>query len=244
MIFNCPICGKLTCAHWPQHWVYRRGPTYYCSDPCMYVDIVRDLKLMNEVKKRRKEAKAMNGKITLEMKKKAVEIAINGESPLPYLKRCGAKNPSASWQYIKQTLQKKDPETFAKLPEKLPASDRTAEKAEEQIPIRDGGTYSSVNMAETPEDGFTEAEIEQIKQGFIPPVTQPEKRPKPGKKIDYEVAAIRVPNLGEFYFDRKFNSVDWRTAGGDEVSLGPAWWLDLMEQLPQILKVLGVDTNV
>ena len=54
------------------------------------------------------------------------------------------------------------------------------------------------------------------------------------------VTAIRVEGLGEFYFDKKYNSVDWRAESGDEVSLGPAWWIQLVEDLPLILKKLGV----
>ena len=59
MMNNCPICGRQHCIHWPQFWPYRRGPTYYCSDSCMDVDIVKDQKLLQEVRLRRKEAKKM-----------------------------------------------------------------------------------------------------------------------------------------------------------------------------------------
>lgn len=55
------------------------------------------------------------------------------------------------------------------------------------------------------------------------------------------VSAIRVKDLGEFYYDKKFTSIDWRTPAGDEVSLGPAWWVQLAEDLPFILKKLGVN---
>ena len=54
MIVNCPICGKLMCIHWPEHWVYRRGETYYCSDQCLDVSIVRDTKETNIAKAKRK----------------------------------------------------------------------------------------------------------------------------------------------------------------------------------------------
>ena len=55
MITNCPVCGKLTAIHWPQHWIYRRGDTYYCSWNCLDVDITKDLKLMHEVQRKRRE---------------------------------------------------------------------------------------------------------------------------------------------------------------------------------------------
>lgn len=55
-------------------------------------------------------------KLTLENKKRAVEIAASGASPMPFLRSLGIKNPSATWCLIKKGLQKADPETFAKLP--------------------------------------------------------------------------------------------------------------------------------
>jgi len=55
-------------------------------------------------------------KLTREEKEKAVELAIAGKDPIGYLKECGAKNPWASWAYIKQTLKKAKPELYAQLP--------------------------------------------------------------------------------------------------------------------------------
>ena len=59
--------------------------------------------------------------------------------------------------------------------------------------------------------------------------------------LEYEVSAIRTEEFGEFYYDKKFNSIDWRTAEGDEISLHPLGWKNLMNQLPEILRVLGVE---
>ena len=56
MMAICPICGRRTCIHWPEHWVYRRGSTYYCSDNCMYVDATRDMQMMHKAIHKRKEA--------------------------------------------------------------------------------------------------------------------------------------------------------------------------------------------
>ena len=57
MMNVCPICGKLTCIHWPEHWVYRRGETYYCSDQCLDVDLVRDMNLIKQVRMERRKKK-------------------------------------------------------------------------------------------------------------------------------------------------------------------------------------------
>lgn len=58
-------------------------------------------------------------KLTREQKQKAVDIAIQGGDPLEYLKKCGAKNPSAAWWYIKKTLATKNPKLLEKIPEKI-----------------------------------------------------------------------------------------------------------------------------
>lgn len=57
-------------------------------------------------------------KLTREQKEKAVEVAIQGGDPLEYLKKCGAKNPSAAWWYIKKTLAEKNPKLLEQIPEK------------------------------------------------------------------------------------------------------------------------------
>ena len=115
---HCPICGKLFVTMWQEFWPQKRGKTMYCSEDCMMVDMTRDLKTMNEVHRRRKEAKEMiNRKITLAQKKRAVEIAISGGNPLEYLKDCGSKKPDGLWYTIKANLKETDPETFAKIPD-------------------------------------------------------------------------------------------------------------------------------
>ena len=72
---------------------------------------------------------------------------------------------------------------------------------------------------------------------------EPEK-PKITRPVNYmglDITAVRHPDLGEFYYDKKFNSIDWRTEGGDEVSMGPVFWKCLVNELPKIIAVLGVD---
>ena len=149
-------------------------------------------------------------KLTLENKKRAVEIAASGASPLPFLRSLGIKNASATWCLIKKGLQKADPETFAK----LPASFR--KDAPELVAKVDGPV-----IIETPEGN--RIEVGQLKQ--VPTMT---------------VTAIRYDNLGEFHFDCDRNSVEWRTGVGEEVLMGVDGWRMLMELLPEILKVLGV----
>ena len=59
---------------------------------------------------------ASSHKLTREEKERAVELAISGGDPIAYLRELGAKNPWASWAYVKQTLKKAKPELYAQLP--------------------------------------------------------------------------------------------------------------------------------
>lgn len=225
MITNCPICKRIIVVHWPQHWVYRRGPSYYCGDQCMSVAIVRDQKLLNAAKRIR-SARKMNGKITPEMKKKAAEIAISGGSPLKYLKECGAKNPSASWQYIRKTLEKTDPDTFAKLPDKLP---KISQETPDTVPtVKVDGQI----RIETPEAGKIEV-VEKPIGGLCPP---------PEEAIDtkFQTAAVRNKKLGTFYYDEAHGTIDWRHPYGEEISLFPEDYRLLRDSLDTILDALEV----
>ena len=110
-----------------------------------------------------------------------------------------------------------------------------------------------------PKDGATQVKFEDVKKSImdmpqvkvdgalrietpeankVEVIETPEKPMKPASK--YKVTGIRVENFGEFYYDQKFNSIDWRTEEGDEISLPPIGWKNLMQEMPDILKALGV----
>ena len=98
----CGCCGDRFPVLRPDLWTYKRDGKYFCSWSCY----------------REKEAKTeMGRKITLEQKKKAVEIAIGGGDPLAYLKQCGSESPDKLWWYIKSKLKDADPDLFAKIPD-------------------------------------------------------------------------------------------------------------------------------
>lgn len=105
---TCRQCGKEFDVLWPELWAYKAGnpPAYFCSWKCLRA---------NE----RKDGERMN-KLTLENKKKAVEIAVNGGNPLSFIRECGVKNAAEAWAKIKGFVQKTDPEAYAKLPKRLP----------------------------------------------------------------------------------------------------------------------------
>ena len=103
---TCACCGKTMYVLHPSRWAYKKKKgketyTWYCSWKCMRKD------------------ETVERRLTQENYDKAVEIAIRGEDPLAYLKKNGAKNPSATWCYIKKKLATSDPDKLAKVPEKV-----------------------------------------------------------------------------------------------------------------------------
>ena len=56
-----------------------------------------------------------------------------------------------------------------------------------------------------------------------------------------EVRSVYVPGLGEFHYDKEYNSLDWTTLAGDGVDLPPVFWKDLIRELPKVGRVLGID---
>ena len=118
---TCACCGKTMYVLHPSRWAYkqRKGKetyTWYCSWKCMRKD------------------ETVERRMTQENYEKAVEMAIRGEDYLEYLKKCGAKNPSATWCYIKKKLAETHPQKLEMLPEKNWAriEDKQAAKKKEK----------------------------------------------------------------------------------------------------------------
>ena len=82
----CPVCGKEFHVLYPQAWGYKRNTgknkLYYCSWSCMRKEETE----RNEMKK-----------LTLEQKKKAVQIAVDGGNPLGFLESLGIRNSAEAW---------------------------------------------------------------------------------------------------------------------------------------------------
>ena len=81
----------------------------------------------------------MAKRLSLEQKKMAVQIALDGGNPFDFLRQCGSKEPAGLWWTIKQNLKKVDPETYAKLPAMLPKNEpvKKAGKKPKDLPIED-----------------------------------------------------------------------------------------------------------
>ena len=105
---KCPVCGKRFWCDWPGLWAYKRDKLFLCSWSC-----IREYD--------RKEAEMMERKrMTREEKRKAIEMALAGDNPLPYLKEIGLQNPTIAWRSIRAwAAQEMGTEEAAKLPEKF-----------------------------------------------------------------------------------------------------------------------------
>ena len=250
MITNCPVCGKLTCIHWPEHWVYRRVSVYYCSENCLQIDLFRDMNMIHQVMRKRRGNIIMR-KITLEQKKKAVEIAISGGSPFSFLKQCGSSAPDKTWYAIKAALKKTDPETYAKIQDFRKKRDEPKTAAEAMTGMKDAadeffGKCKEMGLkldTSKPIDGgeWEKMETPESNKLKVAVIGKPETAGELKRETRYIVTAIKYPEIGEFYYDRKYNSIDWRTPEGEEVSMSPTAWKILQHDLKEIMTVLGVE---
>ena len=223
--------------------MYKRGNTYFCSQDCM---IVYKTKLTRETSgftaKRKEETEDMNHKLTKEIKKRAVEIALEGGDFIGYLKKNGAKNPSAAWWYIKETLSKADPEKHAELIAALATRAPAVEIAEKLPPEA---------VAEVPEEVKAvpaEVKLEEIEEAIRKEPAWPSLTPgvvaidaqgvhtKP--PFEFTITEI-MTDLGAFKKDSRDGLIYWTTEEGEKVILTHREWNRLAESIPQIIEVLG-----
>ena len=207
MMVNCPVCGKLTCIHWPEHWIYKRGGTYYCSDQCLDVSIVRDTKTLTELHRRRKELIKMSDTrryIKPEERDEALELYNDSgkQAAIDYLTKIGIPNPEKCLKNLKARIKDTAPAATVKV----------------DGPIR--------IQTEEPE------KIEVVEPKNPTRIIR--------KMFGFEVSAIRDEVFGEFYYDIKYNRIDWRSPEGEEVSLSPSAWQALSQKIPAVLNALGV----
>jgi len=125
----------------------------------------------------------MATRVSLEQKKKAVQIALDGGNPFDFLRDCGSKEPAGLWWTIKQNLKKVDPDTYAKLPKRLEQSapakkPEKAKKAGKKPEVRALTKeehdalkgFEPVCVSENPETGKMET-VQELSQG-VPDITE------------------------------------------------------------------------
>ena len=197
----------------------------------------------------------MAHKITLEQKKKAVQIAIDGGSPIDFLGMCGSKNPVNLWSTIKASLKQADPELYAKIPDqrKNGAKKRNEDKEEARVQPDD-------MKADAKAAGIPVVMANAVKEAW-----QPE--PEPVREIlmartpiddTVHIAAPRITNpmnyaglevcgvrgkFGTYSFSNVHgeNWIDFEDSDGDTLSYTVGDWKDFLEELRKAAAVLGVE---
>lgn len=168
------------------------------------------------------------GKLTLEDKKKAVQIAVDGGNPLEYIRSCGVKNAAEAWGKIKRVVKETDPEAFEKIPKRLPNPKKEPE----------GTLADAMQGMKDAADGFFGA-CKDMGLNVEPKEEKPRRNHTLLRNSNYTVSAIRT-DLGEFYYDKKFDRLDWRTIEGEEVSMSPEAWFRMYEIIPEVMGILEV----
>lgn len=211
MITTCAMCGKSFDVLYPDLWRYKRGSLFLCSWSC--------LRQFDEGEK------AMN-KITLKQKQKAVEIAISGGNPIEYLRNCGSTAPDKLWCYIKTVLKKKEPETFAKIPDLRRKKPEAPEAEAKPATLKLDGPI----RIQTPEKiiDLPDEKVMQI----------PKELPK---SFEYRTTGISTA-IGDFQYFRKSGYLDWTPLDGNgTVSMNTEEWKELLKLIPDVARVLGVE---
>lgn len=219
MIYKCRVCGKEFDALWPDLWTYKRGNLFLCSWSCL----------------RRYDGKEVNDMmLTEEQKRKACEMALAGESPMKYLKECGAVNPTVAWDGCRNWARKNwDSDCYEALPKRFGQPKKKPEPKVELV--YDESIAEEYRREQEQKKAMA---VDQLKMAPAPkPVTEIWTLGAEG----YAATAIKKDGIGEFYYDRQHGTIDWRNEFGEEISLMPEDWKKLAEEIPKMLKILGVE---
>lgn len=284
MMAECPICGKKTAIYWPQFYVYRRGKKYFCGADCTEVyDMQRfrartgwkPLKAVKPISKmstktpqkcttqpttqeRKKETMKRN-KLTLEQKKKAMEIYQAGGDATGYLKECGQKNPYAALVYLKKSMEKKGKATV-ETAVALPAEARP----KKPVPVN-GGEWEKPETPETPEEPTLADAMQGMQDAadrFFGACEEAGIRtaPEVSASLDLESGKVTTERMeqpaltGSFRIrtvEGRFGTYDvvkcddgpvlcFNNEKGDEVQMSAAKWPDFMSEVVQAARILGV----
>lgn len=209
---NCPICGKGIVITWPRLYVYRRGEDYLCGEDCMIVYDTKQTQKSNE----KGVEKEVAAKMTQDQREEALRIAASGGDPIAYLKKLGLHNPWASWSYIREKAGKKAEVTTAK---EVPEVKVVAEVPE------------LTRMTETPEQPLN-------LQGGVNYQIKVEESRKDRKH--FRVIGLET-DYGRFTVGTIDGVLRFQAEGETEICMVTEDWLKMADQLPEILRALGVE---
>lgn len=234
---RCPVCGKRFTVLWPNQWAYKRGKPnakYYCSWKCLRT-------LDNE---KGDDDQVKRGKLTLEQKKRAVQIALDGGDPLRYLQQHGSGNPTGMWYTIKQHLKETDPETYEKLPKRVERKDAKQKQApapaeDPEEPETPTLAEAMTGMKEATDDFFGKCEEMGLK------MDKP-KQQKITQPVNYDGMTVReVEGLFGRYRRTDIGNatyIDYESKdGADELSMTVEHWKAFIVEIRNAGRILGVE---
>lgn len=189
------------------------------------------------------DAEKVGKKITLEQKKKAVQIAIEGGDVTEYLRSIGSRNPVGLWWTIKNDVKAADPELYAKIP-RLDAKQQHIIPPEERAEVREEirKEDEKKDLAEKPKVDLTisHEDLEKSHAGIYQaeiPVSMlglPKTSNEP-VFMGFMITSIRG-GFGEWR--REGESLDFKGTDGEEICMRPDAWLKFAEEMRKAIGVL------
>ena len=181
-------------------------------------------------------------KVTLEQKKQAVKIALEGGNPLEWLKECGSKNPDSLWYLIRKNLQEVDPKAWEKLQNVEVKKGRKKWTATCCQPAPESGVSVP---EELPDEEKKEVDYMELADSTLQkPEEAAEKEPVTGPKpLNYDGFTVHgiECGYGKFDYNRKQDLLAWTTPDGEEVCYTPEYWKTIAtEILPKVMAILGI----
>ena len=172
------------------------------------------------------------GKLTLEDKKKAVQIAVDGGNPLEFIRSCGINNASEAWGKIKRLVKETDPEAFEKIPKRLP-------NPKNPIVI----DTPKGKMEITPEK-ISQMSQEEVSQANVAMMKELVKRTITSA-VNYDGFTVRAVQgvYGRYFYDKTSMGeyIDFENNDGDELSMTVNNWRAFIAELNHAAAVLGVE---
>lgn len=215
-----------------EHYISPRGTWFNMQREILH----RSRSQITDGRPERKEDDDMakNHKLTLQQKNHAVELAIAGKNPIPYLVECGAKNPYASWDYITKVLQKNDPDRYAKIPPmiigkvvKKEATDDGIKVEVDTSPVRAEDVLKAVGIE--PDDEKPDDTGYQL-GGFTAVETMP-------VKLCYRILQLSTDT--GVYTKEPEDKMSFRT-GNKSITLTVEQWKQMLSEAPVIMHDMGL----
>ena len=234
----CAECGREISVLHPDQWAYKKpkrsGHIYWCSWSCL----------------REAEKKGMlnMAKLTLDDKKHAVKIALDGGNPLEYIRMCGVKNAAESWMKIKNDLKQKDPATWEMLPKRLPnvKKEETA-MVPEVVPeemVKPVVIDTPKGKMEITPEKISQMSQEEVSQANVAMMAELVKRTITSA-VNYDGFTVRAVQgiYGKYFYDKTSMGeyIDFENNDGDELSMTVDNWRMFIAELKHAAAVLGVE---